>query len=112
MIHNSISRVFQNTGPLESERQPSGASKFPIIAKSLDVLKKILNESIFQHFSALITPYLEFQSFSGKSDSVTFEHLYPLPSCKVSSKSLEPILRKVRYEHMYGRTDAQTGMNS
>ena len=40
-------------------------------------MKKILNESIFQHFSALITPDLEFQSFAEKSDSVTFEPLYP-----------------------------------
>ena len=36
LIHNSRSRVFQNTEPLTLERQPFLSSKFPIIAKSLE----------------------------------------------------------------------------
>ena len=42
-------------------------------------------------------------NFPEKSDSATFYPLYPLPSCKKSEKSLEPILVNIRKGQFLGQ---------
>ena len=67
------------------------------------VLKKILNESIFLHFSAQMAPDLEFQRFSEKSGSITFELL----GSRNFMQSFKEILRAIS-EKRVSRTHAQT----